>query len=140
MSRAHAAGTEGQTTHASGSDAQIYSYSQANDLDEVELQLQRHKIEFVSQQTQEGPVTVRQVFFHDPDGNMIEVCNCDEFPVCRIASAQLPGLDLLGDEQPGTPPARGLPRGRSSMDSDHSSCSSVDLMDSDGCQSRLPRS
>lgn len=85
-------------------------------------------------------MTVRQVFFHDPDGNMIEVCNCDEFPVCRIANAQLPGLDLLGDEQPGTPPARGLPRGRSSMDSDHSSYSSVDLMDNDGCQLRLPRS
>ena len=27
-----------------------------------------------------------QVFFHDPDNNMIEICNCDELPV-----------ELLGD-------------------------------------------
>ncbi len=27
------------------------------------------------------PHLLLQLFFHDPENNMIELCNCDEFPV-----------------------------------------------------------
>jgi hypothetical protein len=40
-----------------------------------------------------------QIFFHDPDHNMIEVCNCDELPIEPIESGE--GLWAPhGDEQP----------------------------------------
>lgn len=35
---------------------------------------------------EEGGVKVDQVFFHDPDGYMIEICNCDKIPVLPISS------------------------------------------------------
>ncbi|GAX77092.1 hypothetical protein CEUSTIGMA_g4538.t1 [Chlamydomonas eustigma] len=58
------------------------------DLLEVEDSLIKSCIEYVKQcVVEEDGIRVTQVFFHDPDNNMIEICNCDEFP-----------LVLLGDE------------------------------------------
>ncbi|MED6181355.1 hypothetical protein PIB30_018688 [Stylosanthes scabra] len=34
----------------------------------------------------DGGNKVEQVFFHDPDGYMIELCNCDNIPIIPIAS------------------------------------------------------
>lgn len=36
---------------------------------------------------EEEGIQVDQVFFHDPDGYMIEICNCDNLPVLPISSS-----------------------------------------------------
>lgn len=53
---------------------------QANSLEEVERRLSDFNIPFVKAKVEEHGVTVSQVFFHDPDHNMIEICNCDNLP------------------------------------------------------------
>jgi hypothetical protein len=47
----------------------------------VESQLTAVERPFVKQCIVEDGVRVTQLFFHDPDCNMIEVCNCDQLPV-----------------------------------------------------------
>ena len=47
---------------------------------EVECALRQHGIDFVTDVVVEGPVVVEQVFFHDPDNNMVEICNCNILP------------------------------------------------------------
>lgn len=47
---------------------------QADSLDEVEAQLARRGVPFVRQVVVEEGIEVQQLFFHDPDNNMIEVC------------------------------------------------------------------
>ena len=32
----------------------------------------------------EGPILVTQLFFHDPDNNMIEICDCNKLPVVML--------------------------------------------------------
>ncbi|KAJ3680098.1 hypothetical protein LUZ60_016376 [Juncus effusus] len=50
-------------------------------------------IKFVSAKVKDGDILVDQIFFHDPDGNMIEICDCQKFPVillspvCQIKSS-----------------------------------------------------
>ncbi|KAA8540477.1 hypothetical protein F0562_024604 [Nyssa sinensis] len=51
----------------------------------VEKLLQEMGIDYVRQQVEEGGIYVDQLFFHDPDGFMIEICNCDKLPVIPIA-------------------------------------------------------
>lgn len=38
-------------------------------------------IEYKEQIVQECGIVLRQIFFHDPDNTMIEICNCDTFPI-----------------------------------------------------------
>lgn len=40
---------------------------------------------YVRAMVEEGGVQVDQLFFHDPDGFMIEICNCDSLPVIPLA-------------------------------------------------------
>lgn len=46
--------------------------------------------EYVSAVVKDGGILVDQIFFHDPDGNTIEICDCQKLPVvplspgCRI--------------------------------------------------------
>ncbi|CAK0785276.1 hypothetical protein CVIRNUC_008482 [Coccomyxa viridis] len=54
---------------------------QSNSLPEVESTLQRHGIPFVKCQVVENGIRVTQIFIHDPDNNMIEVCDCDALPI-----------------------------------------------------------
>jgi hypothetical protein len=35
----------------------------------------------------EGGVMVEQIFFHDPDGAMIEVCTCEKLPIQPLSEA-----------------------------------------------------
>lgn len=35
---------------------------------------------------EEGCLKVEQVFFHDPDGYMVELCNCDNIPIVPLSS------------------------------------------------------
>ncbi|XP_043699206.1 uncharacterized protein LOC122649991 [Telopea speciosissima] len=51
----------------------------------VEKKLKEMGIEYVQRVVEEGGVHVDQLFFHDPDGFMIEICNCDNLPVVPLA-------------------------------------------------------
>ncbi|XP_030930986.1 uncharacterized protein LOC115956845 [Quercus lobata] len=51
----------------------------------VEKKLKDMKIEYVKSRVEEGGIYVDQLFFHDPDGSMIEICNCDNLPVIPLA-------------------------------------------------------
>ncbi|CAG9465382.1 unnamed protein product [Pedinophyceae sp. YPF-701] len=53
----------------------------------VEEVLTSLDMRYVKQIVREGPYLVTQLFFHDPDRNMIEICDCDQLPVEYIASA-----------------------------------------------------
>lgn len=50
----------------------------------VEKKLKEMNIEFAKGRVEEGGICVDQLFFHDPDGLMIEVCNCDILPVVPL--------------------------------------------------------
>ncbi|XP_002524466.2 glyoxylase I 4 [Ricinus communis] len=50
----------------------------------VEKRLQEMKVEYVKGRVEEGGIYVDQLFFHDPDGSMIEICNCDVLPVIPL--------------------------------------------------------
>lgn len=58
---------------------------QCADMKEVEKKLQEMKIKHVKRTVEEMGIYVDQLFFHDPDGFMIEVCNCDNLPVVPLA-------------------------------------------------------
>ncbi|CAJ1955100.1 unnamed protein product [Sphenostylis stenocarpa] len=51
----------------------------------VEKKLEEMEIEYVRAMVEEGGIKVDQLFFHDPDGFMIEICNCDSLPVIPLA-------------------------------------------------------
>lgn len=51
----------------------------------VEKKLVEMGIDHVRASVEEGGVHVDQLFFHDPDGFMVEICNCDVLPVVPLA-------------------------------------------------------
>ncbi|XP_016432291.1 glyoxylase I 4-like [Nicotiana tabacum] len=62
---------------------------QCSDMDLIIERLEELKIEYVTATVKEGRVTVDQLFFHDPDGNMIEICNCQNIPILPLSSCPL---------------------------------------------------
>ncbi|XP_004287346.1 PREDICTED: metallothiol transferase FosB-like isoform 1 [Fragaria vesca subsp. vesca] len=54
----------------------------------VENKLKEMGIEYVTSSVEEGGINVDQLFFHDPDGTMIEICNCDNLPVIPLVGDQ----------------------------------------------------
>ncbi|KAK4339889.1 hypothetical protein RND71_041351 [Anisodus tanguticus] len=62
---------------------------QCSDMDLIIQRLGEMDIEYVTATVKEGGVTVDQLFFHDPDGNMIEICNCQNLPVLPLTSCPL---------------------------------------------------
>lgn len=71
----------------------------------VEKKLQELGIKHIRARVEEGGVYVDQLFFHDPDGFMIEICNCDNLPVIPLAGEMLRScsrvnLQLLQQQQP----------------------------------------
>ncbi|PRQ46436.1 putative glyoxalase/Bleomycin resistance protein/Dihydroxybiphenyl dioxygenase [Rosa chinensis] len=54
----------------------------------VENKLKEMEIEYVWSRVEEGGINVDQLFFHDPDGTMIEICNCDNLPVIPLVGDQ----------------------------------------------------
>ncbi|WCJ18480.1 Lactoylglutathione lyase / glyoxalase I family protein [Euphorbia peplus] len=52
--------------------------------------LEEKSIEYVTAVVQEGGITVDQLFFHDPDGYMVEICNCQNLPVLPLSSSSCP--------------------------------------------------
>ncbi|KAJ8771145.1 hypothetical protein K2173_023470 [Erythroxylum novogranatense] len=59
---------------------------QCTDVGLVKRRLQQMGMRYVTALVQEDGVKVDQVFFHDPDGYMIEVCNCGDIPILPISS------------------------------------------------------
>ncbi|RAL49953.1 hypothetical protein DM860_002244 [Cuscuta australis] len=58
---------------------------QCESIDAVERKLKDMEMKYLRQRVEEGGVYVDQLFFHDPDGFMIEICNCDNLPVVPLA-------------------------------------------------------
>ncbi|XP_043687478.1 uncharacterized protein LOC122638689 [Telopea speciosissima] len=56
----------------------------------VEKKLKEMEIEYEKRVVEEGGIYVDQLFFHDPDEFMIEICNCDNLPVIPIAGEPVP--------------------------------------------------
>ncbi|CAI8611828.1 unnamed protein product [Vicia faba] len=50
----------------------------------VQKCLEEMKIEYACALVEENGVKVNQLFFHDPDGFMIEICNCDNLPIIPL--------------------------------------------------------
>ncbi|CAL5397124.1 unnamed protein product [Camellia sinensis] len=58
---------------------------QCESMGAVEKKLKEMEIEYLKNRVEEGGIYVDQLFFHDPDGSMIEICNCDNLPVVPLA-------------------------------------------------------
>ena len=70
----------------------------------VEKMLKEMGIKHVRARVEEGGIYVDQLFFHDPDGFMIEICNCDNHPVIPLAgemarSCSLVNFEILQQQQ-----------------------------------------
>lgn len=59
---------------------------QCESMQVVESKLEEMKIKFVKRTVEEGGVYVDQLFFHDPDDFMIEICNCENLPVVPLGT------------------------------------------------------
>lgn len=59
---------------------------QCTDVELVKKRLEERGMRYVTAVVEEGGIKVDQVFFHDPDGYMIELCNCDNIPIIPISS------------------------------------------------------
>eukprot|EP00850_Spirogloea_muscicola_P026581 SM008466S23183 [mRNA] locus=s8466:8:647:+ [translate_table: standard] len=57
---------------------------QCEDMGCAEAALAQHGMQYERRLVREGSVAVDQIFFHDPDGHMIELCNCDNLPVVPL--------------------------------------------------------
>ncbi|XP_023548575.1 uncharacterized protein LOC111807198 [Cucurbita pepo subsp. pepo] len=58
---------------------------QCESMGAVENMLKEMGIDYVRAVVEEGGIHVDQLFFHDPDGFMIEICNCDNLPVIPLS-------------------------------------------------------
>ncbi|KAF8389095.1 hypothetical protein HHK36_025780 [Tetracentron sinense] len=62
----------------------------------VGRKLKEMDIEYVQQRVEDsGGVSVDQLFFHDPDGFMIEICNCDNLPVIPLVGEAVRSCSLV---------------------------------------------
>lgn len=53
----------------------------------MKARLGEMELEFVAARVRDGETVVEQLFFHDPDGNLIEICDCEKLPVVPLADA-----------------------------------------------------
>ncbi|KAK1304923.1 hypothetical protein QJS10_CPB11g00904 [Acorus calamus] len=60
---------------------------ECTDMSQVKKKLEKMGIKYVSAIVTEGGVKFDQLFFHDPDGYMIEICDCHKLPVVPLMSA-----------------------------------------------------
>ncbi|XP_010271469.1 PREDICTED: uncharacterized protein LOC104607511 [Nelumbo nucifera] len=62
---------------------------QCTDVGIVKMKLQEMGMKYVTALVEEEGNKVDQVFFHDPDGYMIEICNCENIPVVPLSACPL---------------------------------------------------
>ncbi|XP_049393579.1 glyoxylase I 4-like [Solanum stenotomum] len=77
---------------------------QCESIDAVEKKLTEMGIKYARHLVEEGGIYVDQLFFHDPDGFMVEICNCDNLPVIPLAgemarSCSRANIQLLQPQQ-----------------------------------------
>jgi len=78
---------------------------QCESMEAVEKKLKDMGIKYVRALVEEGGIQVDQLFFHDPDGFMVEICNCECLPVIPLAgdvvrSCSHVNLQSLHHQQP----------------------------------------
>lgn len=61
----------------------------------VEKKLKEMELKYKRSMVEEGGIHVDQLFFHDPDGFMIEICDCDNLPVVPIAGGMARACSLV---------------------------------------------
>ncbi|EOX90901.1 hypothetical protein QUC31_002836 [Theobroma cacao] len=59
---------------------------QCTDVGLVKRRLQEMGMKYVTAVVEDDGNRVDQVFFHDPDGYMIELCNCENIPILPLSS------------------------------------------------------
>lgn len=59
---------------------------QCTDVGMVKRRLEEMGMRYVTAVVEEAGTKVDQVFFHDPDSYMIEICNCDKIPILPLSS------------------------------------------------------
>ena len=57
---------------------------QCDDVSEAEKVLTSYGVHFIKQTVEEGGISIDQLFFLDPDDNMIEICNCERLPMIPL--------------------------------------------------------
>uniref|UniRef100_A0A0D3DPS9 VOC domain-containing protein n=2 Tax=Brassica oleracea var. oleracea TaxID=109376 RepID=A0A0D3DPS9_BRAOL len=62
---------------------------QCESMGAVEKKLEEMEIDYVRSKVEEGEIQVDQLFFHDPDGFMIEICNCDSLPIVPLVGGMV---------------------------------------------------
>ncbi|CAI9753642.1 unnamed protein product [Fraxinus pennsylvanica] len=72
---------------------------QCENMGVVEKKLGEMGIEYVRQRVEEGGVNVDQLFFHDPDGFMVEICNCDNLPVIPLTGEMVRSCSRINLQQ-----------------------------------------
>jgi len=55
----------------------------------VEKKLMKMEITYVWAMVEEGEIHVDQIFFHDHDGFMVEICDCDNLLVVLLVGEML---------------------------------------------------
>ncbi|XP_073298403.1 glyoxylase I 4-like [Primulina huaijiensis] len=65
----------------------------------VEKKLAEMGLDWVRQRVEEGGIYVDQLFFHDPDGFMVEICNCDNIPMVPLAEDIVRSCSRLNVQQ-----------------------------------------
>ncbi|GAA0151893.1 hypothetical protein LIER_10514 [Lithospermum erythrorhizon] len=68
---------------------------QCESMGTVEKKLGEMEIKYARQRVEEGGIYVEQLFFHDPDGFMIEICNCDNLPVVPLAGEMVRACSIV---------------------------------------------
>lgn len=58
---------------------------QCADMGRVKQRLDQMGISYVTAVVTEGGIRVDQLFFHDPDNNMIEICDCEKLPIVPLS-------------------------------------------------------
>jgi hypothetical protein len=56
----------------------------------AERKLQEMNIKYVKRIVEEGGIYMDQLFIHDPDGYMVELCNCENLPMEPIMAGRFP--------------------------------------------------
>ncbi|XP_050366851.1 glyoxylase I 4-like [Argentina anserina] len=59
---------------------------QCTDVGLVKRKLHEMGMRYVTAVVEDNGVKVDQVFFHDPDGYMIELCNCENIPIIPVSA------------------------------------------------------
>ncbi|KAG0591533.1 hypothetical protein M758_1G178900 [Ceratodon purpureus] len=86
---------------------------QSDSVEKVEQALHDHEIKYEKNTIDENGIVIEQVFFHDPDGFMIEICTCEKFPVQPLNGATTELCNLvrtLSRRKSGLPSSRPISR------------------------------